>query len=890
MSNSPKCTPDNRTPDTGQPWLSALDAAHLLGVHERTVRRAIARGNLPATKRSGIWQIDRDDLERLRRPRGKNPGVARSATAPSLVLLPRAPMRPPFIVPQPRTPLIGREREIAFLCALFLNERAPLVTLTGPGGSGKTRLALAVVANLRDRLADGIWFVDLSALRDADLVPGAIVEALELREIAGETPFGRIHGYLKSRTMLLVLDNVEQVVAAAPAIGQLLTACPGLQILATSRVPLDVTMEHQVRVAPLDLPQSNRQLRCDEVEAASATRLFRQMAQRVRSDFQVTDANAPALARLCARLDGLPLAIELAAAQSAVYTPETLLERLDSRLGILDHGPHDAPTRLRSMRDAIGWSYDLLDECLQQRFRRLSVFDGGFTTNSAADVTSAAPLDPDTIDGHLKALVDASLVVATPETCRYTMLETIRAFGQEQLEDESESLRETHAGWCHNLLTRARLHWFTPTQTQLGDLIEQEQANLRTALAWLDAGNHQAALVALVGLMWPFWFVRHHWLEGMAWLERALDASAGQHTLARTRVLVGAGCLWMMRGDEPAARAFNEEALALCHELGNVGPTDYPLNGLAICANNRGDFEEGRRLNLEALAMLRAHAESVPLALPMASVILCNMGWTLYAQGQVDEAETLAREALDMQRNLGFDWAAADTLFLHAHIAEARDQHARATACYHESLRLAVETRDLQVTVSNLDRSARFFAAMDDDARVALVLGASGRLHEIIADVPSDDHRAELAQLETRARARLRSNRFDLLYRHGQAMPLEDILAVGLKASVPPTPRHVPGTAARWGITRREREVLGLVAQGLTDQEISDALYIGRRTVHTHVSHLLDKLGAANRREVVARARAEHLLDDLSLPAASSVSEKSVSDTDARPGVSRLGW
>jgi len=864
MSTRPKRTLDNPAPDTGQPYLSALDAALLLGVHERTVRREIARGALPAKKRSGIWQISHDDLERLRRPTLRNPDVVRSTTAPSLVLLPQALLRPPFTVPQPRTPLIGREREIASVYTLFLNEQAPLVTLTGPGGSGKTRLALAVAESLRDCFADGIWFVDLSVLRDADLVPDAIVQALELREIAGETPFDRIHGYLESRTMLLVLDNVEQVVAAAPAIGQLLTACPGLQMLATSRGPLHVSMEQLFRVTPLDLPRSDRQPRRDDVEAASATRLFRQMAQRVRSDFQVTDANAPAVARLCARLDGLPLAIELAAAQSAVYTPETLLERLDSRLGMLDHGPHDAPPRLRSMRDAIGWSYGLLDECLQQRFRRLSVFDGGFSAGFAADVTSAAPLDPDTIDDHLRALVDASLVVAKPETSRYTMLETIRAFGQEQLEDESESLRETHAEWCHVLLTRARLHWFTPAQTQWGDLIEQEQANLRAALTWLDTGNRQAGLVALVGLMWPFWFVRHHWLEGMAWLERALDASAGQRTLARTRVLVGAGCLWIMRGDEPAARAFNEEALALCHELGNVGPTDYPLNGLAICANDRGDFEEGRRLNLEALAMLHAHAGSVPLALPMASVILCNMGWTLYAQGQVDEAEPLAHEALDMQRDLGFDWAAADTLFLHAHIAEARDQHARATACYHESLRLAVETRDLQVTVNNLDRSARFLAAMGDDARVALLLGASGRLHEMIADVPSDERRAELAQLETRARARLGRSRFDLLYRHGQAMPLEEIMVVGLEASVPPSPLRVPGAAERWGITRREREVLGLVAQGLTDQDIADRLFVSRRTVNAHVANLLSKLQVTNRSQAAELARTECILEPAS--------------------------
>ena len=870
MSNRPERTPDNPAPDTGQPWLSALDAALLLGVHERTVRRAIAQGALPATKRSGIWQISHDDLERLRWPTLRNPVVAMSTTAPSLVLVPRAPVRSPFIVPQPRTPLVGRKGEITSVRALILDEQVPLVTLTGPGGSGKTRLALAIAASLRDRFADGIWFVELSALRDPDLVPGAIVRALELRETAEEPPLHRLRGYLQSRTTLLVLDNVEQVVEAAPQIGRLLTDCPGLQMITTSRIPLHLSMEHQFRVAPLDLPRPDPRPSREDVEAASATRLFREVAQRVQFEFQITAANAPAVSALCSRLDGLPLAIELAAAQSAVYTPETLLERLDSRRGVLNHGPHDAPPRLRSMRNAIGWSYDLLDECLQQRFRRLSVFDGGFTAESAAEVTSGSPLDSASVDDHLRALVDANLMVANPEISRYTMLETIRTFGQEQLEHggEAESLRGAHARWCHDLLTRAYCHWFTPTQTQWGDLIEQEQANIRAVLTWLDTGNRQADVVALVGLMWPFWFVRHHWLEGIAWLERALDASAGQHIRARIQVLVGAGCLWIMRRDEPAARAFNEEALALCHELGDVGPIDSPLNGLAICANARADFDEGRRLNLEALAMLRAHAETDPIALPMASVILCNMAWTLFSQGQVDEADPLAREALEMQRDLSFDWAAADTLFLHARIAEARGQHKRATDYYHESLRLAVETRDLQITVSNLDRCARYLAAIGDDTRVALLLGASAQLHEIIADVPGDERQAEAAHLVSRARDHLGRDAFDLLYRNGQAMPLDEIMVVGLDASVPPSPCPVPAASARRGITRRELDVLGLVAQGLTDQEIADALFIGRRTVHTHVSRLLAKLGAANRREVVARARAEQLLDDSSLPSA----------------------
>ena len=397
----------------------------------------IARGTLPATKRSGVWRIDPNDLAAFA-PGQRTPTARPRQIRAAISLVPPA---PPFLVPLPRTPLIGREQEIAAVSALLLDDRAPLVTLTGPGGSGKTRLALAIAASLRDRFADGIWFVDLSALRDADLVPGAIVQALELQEIAGETPVDRLQGYLQARTALLVLDNVEQVVSGGArdwSASHGLPRSPGARHQPRPAAHLDGTSGPGRAARPA---AADRQPGREEVEAAPATRLFRQAAQRVRSDFQITDANAPAVAALCARLDGLPLAIELAAAQSAVYAPETLLERLDNRLAVLDHGPHDAPPRLRSMRDAIGWSYDLLDEPLQQRFRRLSVFDGGFTADAAAVVTSHPPLDPESTDAHLRALVDANLVVADPETSRFSMLETIREFGQEQLETRTSQHR-----------------------------------------------------------------------------------------------------------------------------------------------------------------------------------------------------------------------------------------------------------------------------------------------------------------------------------------------------------------------------------------------------------------------------------------------------------------
>ncbi len=854
-------TPDNHAPDTGPTMLTARDAAVTLGVNERTIRRAILRGTLPATKRAGVWQVNRADLNLIRKP------AARHAPPP-LIALPHTPAGPRFDVPQLRTPIFGREREIERLETLIMTERAPLVTLTGPGGSGKTRLALAVAERLRDQFADGIWFVDLSPHRQAHLVPGAIAHAMNLREVPGEHPLDRLRGFLQARTALLVLDNLEHIEGVATGIAQLLTGCGGLQVLATSRIPLHVSMEHQIRVAPLGLPPSDSLPRREQVEAAPATQLFRHKARMVRRDFQLTDENAPAVAAICAHLDGLPLAIELAAAQSAVYSPETLLLRLGNRLAVLDRGPPDAPLRLRSMRDAIGWSDDLLDDALSQRFRRLSVFAGGFTADAATLVTSHQITDAEVPSDQLAALVDANLLVADPEASRFTMLETIREFGLEQLAEHGEepTVRDAHATWCHTLLVDARPNWFTPSQGQWSDLLDLEHANLRAALSWLTARERTDRLVVAAGLMWPFWFVRHHWAEGVAWLEQALNWSEGQRTLERVRVLIGAGCLWMMLGDEPNSRRFNEEALAISQDLDGITSNDSPLNGLAICANVRGDFAEGTRLNNEALAMLRSEGDTVPSALPMASVILCNMAWNLFLRGDITEAEPLAHEALDMQRMLQFDWAAADTLYLHAHIAEAKGEPDRATGFYRESLRMAVETRDLQLVVHNLDRSARYLSAAGHHERVALLLGASARLHEIVGDFPNDERQTELTHITEQTHAQVGANRFDSLRQSGAAMPLTGIMAIGLEATVPPTERSGASNATRLGITQREHEVLCHLAQGLTDQEIAGTLFIGRRTVHTHVSRLLAKLEAANRRGAVVRARSERLLDDCPAP------------------------
>ncbi|MBA3276402.1 MAG: tetratricopeptide repeat protein, partial [Chloroflexia bacterium] len=582
-----------------------------------------------------------------------------------------------------------------------------------------------------------------------------------------------------------------------------------------------------------------------------------------RPDFELTEANAQAVSEVCVRLDGLPLAIELAAARANVLAPEALLARLEHRLSILTGGSRDMPARLRSMRDAIGWSYDLLDETEQRLFRRLAVFAGGFT-EEAASILAGQERSGSMLD-RLASLVEKGLLSArdTPgDAPRFAMLETIREFGLEQLEgsNEAHDTRARHAAWCLDLALQTSPYWFTSEQKRLSDQLEREHDNLRAALDWLATDEDRRAVVRLAGLMWQFWFVRCHWAEGASWLRRTLVWSDGNRTIERFRALTGAGCLWMMQGDEPGARAFNEEALSIAPELGDVSPAEYPFNGLAICANARGDYEEGSRWNEEALAACRAVGDTVPNALPLASVILSNMGFVEFARGEIDRATTLAEEALAMQRGLGFTWAACDSLFLLARIANSRGEANRATELYRESLGLASEHRDLQQIVDHFDDLALVDREAGRFERAVLLLGAGGRLHDLLGGHPSAGLQARIDGLAGDARLTLGEQDFNEAWQAGRVLSLDDAIAMALQVEVPSRLPDTPPATAKWGVTRRELAVLCLVADGQTDQEIADGLFISRRTVNTHVSHLLTKLDVPTRKQAVALAQAEQLL------------------------------
>ncbi|HZA19830.1 MAG TPA: adenylate/guanylate cyclase domain-containing protein [Actinomycetota bacterium] len=490
--------------------------------------------------------------------------------------------RPNNLPPQ-LTSFVGREEEMAEVKGLL--ERTRLLTLTGPGGTGKTRLALEVGAERLTDYANGSYFVDLSAVTDPALVPSAVAAALGIPEMP-ERPFlETVKDHLSAKELLLILDNFEQVVEAAPAVEALLVAAPRLKVLVTSRVVLSLRGEQEYAVPPLEPPDPDDLPALPTLRRFEAVRLFTERAVAVSPRFQVTDENAGAVAAITARLDGLPLAIELAATRTKVLTPQQMLPRLQERLSILTSGPRSLPERQRTLRAAIAWSHDLLDESERELFACLSVFTGGWTLSSADAVCGPNELGSDLLEG-MTSLVDQSLVrrSGTEDHPRFYMLETIREFGLEQLRESGrlDDLRRRHADRFLGLAIEAEAHLAADDQVQWLDRCDREHANIRAALRWaIEVGEADRAQEA-AGALWRFWQQRDHLAEGRAWLQEILAMPLdGGPSAARAKALIGAGGLAWWQKDREAAGVCYEEAVTIERELGDpvrLGEALYNLS------------------------------------------------------------------------------------------------------------------------------------------------------------------------------------------------------------------------------------------------------------------------------------------------------------------------
>jgi predicted ATPase/class 3 adenylate cyclase len=579
----------------------------------------------------------------------------------------------PNNLPISPTSLIGRERDVALVVGMYRRQACRLVTLTGPGGVGKTRLGLQVGADLLDDFPDGVFFVPLAALSDPTLVVSSIAQALDLHEEAEHPVLDTLREWFKDKQSFLILDNFEHVVEAAPTVAELLAGCSRLSVLVTSQSPLQLQGEHVYDVSPLGIPRSGPSPSVERLREFAAVRLFRERAEAARADFVVASENGPAVAEICARLEGLPLAIELAAARVRTLTPQTMLQQLDRRLPLLTGGGRDRPARHQTMRNAIAWSYVLLSESQKNLFRQLSVFVDGCTLEAVSAVcTSVIDSEMATLDA-LTPLVDHSLVQAVVQpdgTSRFVMLETIREYAHEALQKHAEEqlnasndmsyVRDRHRDWFIQWVQSADGRLRTPEQSKVVIELDADQGNLRAALQWCLQTDAYLG-VRLAGHLWLYWRQRGFHTEGRSWLETFLrQTSPRDHRQAgeRGRALLGSGLLAADQEDHEKAHAYYDESLAIFRMIDDYAGLAHVLRAQAMrLVRTGGNVEEARRLVEESLAIAQAHLGKRDIA--AAFLVLASVADVTGDPGYERE---LLDEALALFREVGDRWNTAITL------------------------------------------------------------------------------------------------------------------------------------------------------------------------------------------------------------------------------------
>ena len=619
-----------------------------------------------------------------------------SADFPPLKTLDSCPNNLPL---QP-TPFIGREKEVDALQQLLLRESSRLVTLTGPGGVGKTRLGLQVAAELADQFADGTFFVALAPVSETEQVVPAIIQTLSISESGGQPLLVLLKSALKDKHLLLLLDNFEQVVEAAQIVAEVLATCPKLIVLVTSRVVLHVRAEREFAVPPLSLPNPNRLPDLGTLSQYEAVALFIERAQATKPDFAVTNANAPAVAAICARLDGLPLAIELAAARIKYFSPHALLSRLEQGLSILSGGARDLPVRQQTLRATIAWSYDLLTPEERKLFRRLSVFVRGFTWQAAEAVcTVVGGLQGDILEGLL-SLFDNSLL-RQQETnegeARFWMLHVLREFGLECLatSGEMEIVRGAHANYYLRLAEEAFPEFLGPQQTRWLERLEWEHQNLRVALRWWLEQEEGALALRLARALGWFWLFHLHYSEGRTFLERTLALAPAEKTTVRADALWLLGWQIFNLGELARAEEVSREGLALAREIGDPLTVAHCLHILGIVALVQSNFDAAHSMYEECVALYRQTGEQDALAWA-----LSNWARVTIRQGEYVWARTLAEEGLALFRKRGNLRESLYALLRLVEVSFLQGELAHACALAEECLGLCTEERSFHKPVA----------------------------------------------------------------------------------------------------------------------------------------------------------------------------------------------
>ncbi|MDQ3780007.1 MAG: LuxR C-terminal-related transcriptional regulator [Chloroflexota bacterium] len=877
--------------------LSTREAARALGVTERTVRRAIARGDLVAVKAGRAFRIPAAAIAGLRTGQSGQP----SSTRPLLHLVDRAgdgddrreatewtmftgPAVPLVRLPAPLTGFIGRDQQVAAVSDLLLQDDTRLVTLTGVGGVGKTRLAIRVAEAMVTRFADGVVFVPLASVQDPALVATTIAQTVGLRESLARSPVDELCAFLRTRRLLLVVDNFEHVTAAAPELVTLLSSCPKLTLLVTSRVPLRVSGERVSVVPPLRLPTPPG---ADSPQPASLTghgqveaiQLFVERARAARADFTLSPDQAPTVAAICTRLDGLPLAIELAAARCTVLTPESMLARLEQRLPLLTDGPRDQPGRLRTMRDAIAWSYDLLRPDEQSLFQRLSVFAGGFTLPAAEAMLPRPGASPaegnEAVLARLEALVGHNLIIAVERTAadllpgrgaelRFTMLETIREFGREKLaaSGDAATAHARHAAYVLALANAAGPAATPATLASWFDRMELERDNARVALAWAIEHRQIDTAPRLAAALSPLWHGRGPYGEGRDWLEQALALGDGPPP-ARLAALIALVRLLCLQGEFGRAAALGDDAVRLARATGDRLTIARSLAVAGLAVDRQGNQARAAAFFEEALSLFQDVGDPTGEA-----ETLDHLGASAWIRGEAKRFGALAEASLRLRLQLGDTVGVIASLDRLSLVARQRRDLRRQAALASEIVRLSRTVEDPYIIASSLWTAAAIAGERGQATLSARLFGAEEALRQATGFVLDPAFADDYAKMVVTIRATLGEVRLGAIWAAGRLLSPAQALAEAMAAmdhlAADSTPATASDGSAAWftvyGLTPREREVLRLVVSGNSDKEIAAALFVARATASKHVSAILDKLGAESRTAAAAIAYRDGLL------------------------------